>query len=138
MIEWDDLKQRIGFKKFPEDYLTGVKWEKYMELPKGSDIFMYRETEGIYLVIDMEKLYFLDLALARFVQMCALTGNTSAPILSHSDASRVVKNFKNDIEKWDSIMRDLLKEKPDKERLREQLWELSGYSRILHNFMDLE
>ena len=36
MIEWDDLKQRIGFKKFPEDYLTGVKWEKYMELPKGS------------------------------------------------------------------------------------------------------
>jgi hypothetical protein len=35
-------------------------------------------------------------------------------------------------------MRDLLKEKPDKERLREQLWELSGYSRILHNFMDLE
>ncbi len=138
MLEWDDLKQRIGFKKFPEDYLTGVKWEKYMELPKGSDIFMYRETEGIYLVIDMEKFYFLDLALARFVQMCALTGNTSAPILSHSDASRVVKNFKNDIEKWDSIMRDLLKEKSDKERLREQLWELSGYSRILHNFMDLE
>ena len=138
MFDWEEMKLRIGFRKFPDDYTAGMKWEAEMELPKGKDIFMYRETEGIYVVIDFKKFYFLDLALARFIQICALAGNTKAPILSHSDASRLVRAFKEDMEKWDLAINELLKEKPDRERIRTQLWELSGYSTILHNFMNQE
>jgi len=109
MINWNEMKKKVGFKNFPNDYLEGMNWEKVMEIPKGKDIFMYRETEEIYVIIDFSKFYFLDLALARFVQMCALTGNTIAPILSHNDASKAVRSFKNDMAKWESNINELLK-----------------------------
>lgn len=128
----------MGFRKFPEDYVRGLKWEKVMEIPQGKEIFMYRETEGIYVVIDMEKFYFLDLALARFVQMCALTHNGVAQILSHEDASRVVRAFKNDLRRWENAMEENLRGNPEKAGIKAQLWRISGYGDIIDNFLEPE
>ncbi|MGP6239302.1 hypothetical protein ACNF40_02645 [Cuniculiplasma sp. SKW4] len=94
---------------FPRDYLKPDGEYGEIEIPKGEDIFLYRETEGINLVIDGRKMYFNERHMAKYCFYCAIMGYEKVMIPDVTEAFEIVKTFERDLQNASSIIMDLRK-----------------------------
>ncbi len=94
---------------FPKDYLNSENEYGEIEIPTGQDIFLYRETEGVNLVIDGRKMYFNERQMAKYCFYCAVIGYSKIKIPNVIEAGEVIRNFEKDLQNASSIIMELRK-----------------------------
>ncbi len=98
---------RMGL--FPDDYLSKDSNYREIEIPQGKDIFLYRETEGVNLVIDGNKMYFNERHMAKYFFYCAVIGHKRIRVPDVLESGEVLKRFESDLQRASSIIMDLRK-----------------------------
>ncbi|MCL4345156.1 MAG: hypothetical protein M1375_03820 [Candidatus Thermoplasmatota archaeon] len=94
---------------FPLDYLDSKAEYREIALPVGTDIFLYRETEGVNLVIDGNKMYFNERQVAKYCFYCAVMGYEKIQIPDVVETFEIVKRFEGDLQSASSIISELRK-----------------------------
>ena len=100
----DKIRKEVRFRTFPEEYLKGFKVVGEITVETGSDIFMYRELEGINVVVDGKKTFFNDPYLAKYYYYSSLLGLNRVVVPDKESVRRVVKVLEMDLRNY----RDLI------------------------------
>ncbi|WP_393971282.1 hypothetical protein OXIME_001552 [Oxyplasma meridianum] len=112
----DKIRTNVRFRAFPEEYLKGFKVVGEMEIENGSDIFMYRELEGINVVVDGRKTFFNDPYLAKYYYYSSLIGLSSVMIPNKESVRRVIKVLETDLRNYRDLIDQYLSVLDDKAR----------------------
>jgi hypothetical protein len=109
----DKIRTGVRFRPFPADYLKGLKVMGEIAVETGSDIFMYRELEGINVVVDGKKTFFNDPYLAKYYYYSSLLGLDRVAVPDKESVRRVVKvlemdlrNYRDQIDQYLSVIND--------------------------------
>jgi hypothetical protein len=93
----EKIVEAVRFRPFPEDYLKGFKVVGEISVETGSDIFMYRELEGINVVVDGRKTFFNDPYLAKYYYYSSLLGLNRVTVPDKESVRRVIKVLEMDL-----------------------------------------
>jgi hypothetical protein len=112
----EKIRTSVRFRPFPEDYLKGFKVVGEISVETGSDIFMYRELEGINVVVDGNKTFFNDPYLAKYYYYSSLLGLNHVQVPDKESVRRVVKvlemdlrNYRDQIDQYLSVLDEEMK-----------------------------
>lgn len=121
-----DVTRGIEPKKFPEGFI-GTDYEgDISRIPSGREVSMYRELEGVFIMIDGQRLFFNQPAFAKFVFYCAKAGITEVKVPEAKLARKATKGLEEEITNVTYEIRKRLKETNlgeqwEKELLQESL-----------------
>ena len=93
----EKIRSSIKFRTFPDDYLKGFTLVGEISVETGSDIFMYRELEGINVVVDGKRTFFNDPYLAKYYYYASLMGLRKLPLPEKENVRRVVKTLEMEL-----------------------------------------
>ncbi len=85
-------------KSFPEDYLPADEKTTDFVIPQAEDIMMYRELEGVFVMLDGERIFFKDPYEAKYIFYCAKKGVTNVRIPGTRTLKRILKDFQSYLE----------------------------------------
>jgi len=91
------IRSSIKFRTFPDDYLKGFTLVGEISVETGSDIFMYRELEGINVVVDGKRTFFNDPYLAKYYYYASLMGLRKLALPEKENVRRVVKTLEMEL-----------------------------------------
>lgn len=98
----EDIAQRIledlNVPSFPDGYMRDGEKVTEHPIPTGTEIAMYRQLEGVSVMIGDEVLFFKNHYEAKFVYYCAKRGLDRARMPETQPLKRVLRDFQNDIE----------------------------------------
>lgn len=95
--ETSKLTEGIVARAFPRDFI-GIDYEgDITKIPKGQEVSMYRELEGVFVMIDGERLFFNNPAYAKFIFYCAKAGLTEVKVPDAKQAKKAVKGLEQEI-----------------------------------------
>jgi hypothetical protein len=107
----DKIRTGIIFRPFPSDYLKAFRVMGEIAVETGSDIYMYRELEGINVVVDGQKTFFNDPYLAKYYYYSSLLGLNRVEVPDKESVRRVVKvlemdlrNYRDQIDQYLSLL----------------------------------
>ena len=86
-----ELTRGIAAKSFPADFIGSDYEGEVTELPAGQEVSMYRELEGVFVMIDGDRLFFNQPAFAKFIFYCAKAGVTEVAVPEARAARKAVK-----------------------------------------------
>lgn len=105
-----EITSGIKPKTFPEGFI-GTDYDGDMtRIPSGREVSMYRELEGVYLMIDGQRLFFNQMAYAKFVFYCAKAGITEIKVPDSELAKKATKGLEEEISNITHLLRKRLKE----------------------------
>ena len=84
-------------RRFPDDYVELDRNGEVTRIPAGKEVSMYRELEGIFVMIDGERLFFNQPAFAKFIFYCAKAGVTEVAVPEAKAAKKAVKGLEQEI-----------------------------------------
>ena len=84
-------------RKFPEDYAELDPTGEVTHIPMGKEVSMYRELEGVFVMIDGDRLFFNQPAFAKFIFYCAKAGVTEVAVPDAKIAKKAVKGLEQEI-----------------------------------------
>ncbi len=105
-----DITQGIEPKPFPDGFIGKDYEGDLSRIPSGSEISMYRELEGVYIMIDGQRLFFNQPAFAKFVFYCAKAGITEVKVPDAKLAKKATKGLEEEISTVTHELRKRLKE----------------------------
>lgn len=89
----------VSVKRFPEGFIGDDYQGDETVIPSGKEVSMYRELEGVYVMIDGQRLFFNNPAYAKFIFYCAKAGLTRVKVPDSTLARRAVRGIEEEIEK---------------------------------------
>lgn len=84
-------------RKFPDDYVQLEPHGDITRIPRGEEVSMYRELEGVFVMIDGDRLFFNQPAFAKFIFYCAKAGVTEVAVPEAKAAKKAVKGLEQEI-----------------------------------------
>ena len=93
----DKIRKSIDYRTFPDDYLKGFRMVGEIAVETGSDIFMYRELEGINVVVDGKRTFFNDPYLAKYYYYASLMGFHKIALPEKENVRKVVRLLENEL-----------------------------------------
>lgn len=106
-VEISDLADRIlegiKVKSFPDDYIEEPDLPEF-DLPPGRDVMMYRELEGVFVLFDVERIFFKDPYEAKYVYYCARKGLTHIRMPGVKSLKKILRDFQSDLENLRAII----------------------------------
>lgn len=100
----DMVISKLEIRPFPDGYLTGATDLPEFDLPPGSEIMMYRELEGVFVMFDYERIFFKDPYEAKYVYYCAKRGMARIRMPRTSDLKRIIRDFQADMENLRAVI----------------------------------
>ncbi len=94
----EDIIGKISPRSFPEDYLPGDEQTADFTIPKSEEVMMYRELEGVYVMLDGERIFFKDPYEAKYIFYCAKSGVTTVRMPGTKTLKKILKEFQNYLE----------------------------------------
>ena len=85
---------RLAVKRFPRDFLPEGTRGEILRIPRASEISMYRELEGIYLLLDGNRIFFNNPVLAKYAFYAAKQGETEILVPGTDEAKKLLKEFR--------------------------------------------
>lgn len=104
----EKIRSSIKFRTFPGDYLKGFTLVGEISVETGSDIFMYRELEGINVVVDGKRTFFNDPYLAKYYYYASLMGLRKLALPEKENVRRVVKALEMELRNFRDFIDQLL------------------------------
>ncbi len=105
-----DITAGIAPKTFPEGFI-GTDYEgDTSRIPSGLEVSMYRELEGVFIMIDGQRLFFNQPAFAKFVFYCAKAGITEVRVPDAKLAKKATKGLEEEISNITFELKKRLKE----------------------------
>ncbi len=95
----DFIVSGITVKRFPYDYLAPGTPGDRLILPRAAEISMYRELEGIYLLLDGNRIFFNSQQQAKYAFYSAIYGSTDIVVPESREAARATRNYLVDLRK---------------------------------------
>lgn len=92
-----EIASRITPRKFPDDYVELDPKGEITRVPHGKEVSMYRELEGVFVMIDGDRLFFNQPAFAKFIFYCAKAGVTEVAVPDAKAAKKAVKGLEQEI-----------------------------------------
>jgi hypothetical protein len=92
----------MPLKRFPHDYIREADQYGNVEIPSGDEVIMFRQMEGVSLLIDEQTMFFNDAVEAKYIFYCAKAGITKAPMPERRTIKRIIREFNEDLESWRS------------------------------------
>ncbi len=127
----------ISVRKFPDDYLAPGTPGDRLIMPKASEISMYRELEGVYLLLDGSRIFFNSQQQAKYAFYSAINGSRDIIVPESREAARATKNYLSDLQEiYGKIVRRIESmgcTGKENEGLFAQCLELLGIARISEN-----
>ncbi len=93
----DRIAAGITPRKFPDDYAEPDPHGETTHIPRGKEVSMYRELEGVFVMIDGDRLFFNQPAFAKFIFYCAKAGVTEVAVPDAKVAKKAVKGLEQEI-----------------------------------------
>lgn len=121
-----EITSGITPKAFPEGFIGNDYEGDLSKIPYGREVSMYRELEGVFIMIDGQRLFFNQPAFAKFVFYCAKAGITEFRVPDAKLAKKATKGLEEEISNVTYELRKRLREtnlgeKCEKELLEEAL-----------------
>ncbi len=92
-----EIAAGITPKRFPDDFLDQNQKGEITRIPAGTEVSMYRELEGVFVMIDGERLFFNQPIFAKFIFYCAKSGITEVHVPEAKDAKKAIKGLEQEI-----------------------------------------
>lgn len=92
-----EIAAGIAPRKFPDDYVELDPNGEITRIPAGREVSMYRELEGVFVMIDGDRLFFNQPAFAKFIFYCAKAGVTEVAVPEARAARKAVKALEQEI-----------------------------------------
>lgn len=93
----EEVTRGIVTKKFPEDFIGSDYEGDISNIPYGREVSMYRELEGVYIMIDGQRFFFNQPPYAKFVFYCAKAGITEVKVPEAVLARKATKGLEEEI-----------------------------------------
>lgn len=93
-----EIASGISPKKFPHDYVELDPRGEITSIPRGKEVSMYRELEGVFVMIDGDRLFFNQPAFAKFIFYCAKAGITDVAVPDAKAAKKAIKGLEQEID----------------------------------------
>jgi hypothetical protein len=88
----------VKIRNFPSAYLKS-DWELVsVSVIPGRELFMYRQDEGLNLVIDGRKIYFDDPYITKFYYFSSILGLQEVRIPNKENTRHLIKKFERDMD----------------------------------------
>ncbi len=84
-------------RKFPDDFADLEPQGEITRIPRGKEVSMYRELEGVFVMIDGNRLFFNQPPFAKFIFYCAKAGITEVAVPDAKVAKKAVKALEQEI-----------------------------------------
>lgn len=97
-------------KKFPEDFIGSDYDGDISNIPTGKEVSMYRELEGVYIMIDGQRFFFNQPPYAKFVFYCAKAGITEVKVPDAKLAKKATRELEEEITTVSYELRKRLRE----------------------------
>lgn len=88
----------ISVKRFPDAYIVPGTSGDSLILPRANEISMYRELEGVYLLLDGSRIFFNSQQQAKYAFYSALNGATEITVPESQMAARIVRSYLHDLQ----------------------------------------
>lgn len=105
-----DITRGLNPKKFPEDFIGQDYEGDISHIPAGKEVTMYRELEGVYIMIDGQRFFFNQPPYAKFVFYCAKAGITEVKVPDAKLSKTATKGLEGEITNMTFELRKRLKE----------------------------
>ena len=92
-----ELTRGIAAKSFPADFIGSDYEGEVTELPSGQEVSMYRELEGIYVMIDGQRLFFNNPVYAKFIFYSAKAGLRKVRVPDARIARKATKGLEQEM-----------------------------------------
>ncbi|AKA48002.1 hypothetical protein IX51_01620 [uncultured archaeon] len=94
----EKILSSLDIRPFPDGYIEdGGKLAEF-DLPKGDEVMMYRELEGVFVMFGYERIFFKDPYEAKYVYYCAKRGMSRIRMPETKPLKRIIKEFQADVE----------------------------------------
>ena len=93
----EEVTRGIKTKKFPEGFIGSDFEGDISHIPSGEEVTMYRELEGVYIMIDGQRFFFNQPPYAKFVFYCAKAGITEVKVPEAKLAKKATKGLEEEI-----------------------------------------
>ena len=129
----DDISSKIILKKFPWEYLRETDEHGMVTVPSGNDIIMFRQMEGVSLLIDGQAVFFNDAIEAKYIYYCAKSRLTEVPMPDRRAIKRIIREFNEDLGNWKIKVEELARSSfpENADEVIEACLRKSGYYEIL-------
>ena len=84
-------------RKFPDEFAELDPRGEITRIPGGKEVSMYRELEGVFVMIDGDRMFFNQPAFAKFIFYCAKAGVTEVAVPDAKVAKKAVKGLEQEI-----------------------------------------
>lgn len=93
----EEVTRGIVPKQFPEGFIGSDYEGDISRIPSGKEVTMYRELEGVYIMIDGQRFFFNQPPYAKFVFYCAKAGITEVNVPEAKLAKKATKGLESEI-----------------------------------------
>lgn len=93
-----EITEGITVREFPTGFISEEYEGDETAIPVGEEVSMYRELEGVFVMIDGQRLFFNNPAYAKFIFYCAKAGLSSVKVPEAKIAKKAVRALEQDVE----------------------------------------
>lgn len=92
------LIEGLSVKAYPGDFIGADYEGEYTDIPEGKEVSMYRELEGVFVMIDGERLFFNNPVYAKFIFYSAKAGLRRVRVPEAKLARKANRGLEQEIE----------------------------------------